>query len=201
MIVQRSGLYVPLDVPHPSGLGDVINTCFRFTGDDKRTAIDVGAYVGEWTISFAHHFDFVVAFEPISSSFECLIKNTVAYVNVTRRNEAVWQSESQVVMRLRDVQKPWSWETGPSAKSKQTTVDTTTIDALRIECVDFIKVNVNGSEFRVLKGAQETIQKCKPIVCINEEFDPHRNASAYLRHLGMQLFWSKDNTFLFGWPL
>lgn len=44
------------------------------------------------------------------------------------------------------------------------TVNVNTLDSYNFENVDIIKVDVEGYEFPVLKGGEQTIRKCRPIV-------------------------------------
>jgi FkbM family methyltransferase len=46
------------------------------------------------------------------------------------------------------------------------TVPMVSIDSLKLERLDFLKLDVEGMEMEVLKGAAETIQRCKPIMLI-----------------------------------
>jgi FkbM family methyltransferase len=43
-------------------------------------------------------------------------------------------------------------------------VELTTIDALNLEKVDFMKIDVEGYESLVIEGALNTIKKCKPLI-------------------------------------
>src|SRR3990172_270100 len=168
----------------------------------KKTAIDVGAYVGECTTHLSRRFEFVMAFEPIGSNFKKLEQRIkeAHLVNVTVRQEALGSRAGKAVMHCKDLLFPArGWRTGPSAVGMQEVVDITTIDTLRLPDVNFIKINTNGNEYRVVKGATETIRKCKPIVLLNEDMDPHRYASTNLLHLDMKQIAVSNRTFLFGW--
>lgn len=52
------------------------------------------------------------------------------------------------------------------SKTKYTlhTVTVNTLDSYKFENVDIIKVDVEGYEFPVLKGAEQTIRNCRPVV-------------------------------------
>jgi hypothetical protein len=53
------------------------------------------------------------------------------------------------------------------------------LDKLNFNEVNYIKVDCEGYEFRVLQGAEETIKRCKPIVVIEQK--PH---DAYSKQYG-----------------
>lgn len=173
---------------------------------ERRTAIEAGAYIGKYTKHLASKFEFVLAFEPIKENFERLERGVQHdhLVNVTIRQEALGSRPGKAVMNCKDTAKPYSWCTGPCAvgnlgSEAQTIVDLTTIDSLHLRDVDFITLDVNGAEYRVLKGAVETIQRCKPIILLCEDKDPHRFACVFLKHLDMKQIAVSNRTFVFGW--
>lgn len=53
-------------------------------------------------------------------------------------------------------------------------IEIKTLDEFKIERADFIKIDVEGFEMEVLKGAINTIRICKPVIMI-EVFEPKRN--------------------------
>ena len=52
-----------------------------------------------------------------------------------------------------------------------------TLDAFRIGDLDFLKIDCEGYELEVLKGARETLARCRP--CIIVEQKPHKLAANY----------------------
>jgi FkbM family methyltransferase len=76
------------------------------------------------------------------SSFH-LVKNALAYSGIKRRSYAVSDPDVEKI-----------------------TVETKTLDELipADYCIDFIKIDVEGGEFDVLKGAEIVLTRCKPIV-------------------------------------
>ena len=75
-------------------------------------------------------------------------------------------------------------------------VEVTTLDALiaRHGVPAFIKIDVEGFELPVVQGAVETLQRCRPLILVeqagNEEKHfgrPRDEASAFLEDLGMEL--------------
>ena len=61
-------------------------------------------------------------------------------------------------------------------------VQSITIDNLQLDRVDFIKVDAQGFEARVLKGGTETIKKFLPVIYFKESNAPLQTP-AYGRHL------------------
>jgi FkbM family methyltransferase len=72
-------------------------------------------------------------------------------------------------------------------------VDLITIDSLNLPSVGLIKLDIQGSELIALKGAAETIQRCRPVVLIEEKpiggYEANiahiAEAAAFLNTLGM----------------
>lgn len=51
-------------------------------------------------------------------------------------------------------------------KAPTSIVEKVYIDSLRLERVDFIKLDIEGMELRALNGAQDTIERCKPALWV-----------------------------------
>lgn len=214
MIQLDSGYYVPSSTygdrffaelePRtklPTYNYELIGKCLEVTKGRRNVVLDVGAYLGSWTLRLASiGFDFVLAFEPIPSNFACLRKNVdhMNLVNVTCVQAALLDTAGQCVMSQFRTDRPYAWSVGDRGIGKAIHVDSTTIDTLDIPA-DLIKLRTNGSEFRILKGAVKTLAKHKPFVLVCENYDPHRKASTFLRGQGMKQLWWHQRTYLFGW--
>lgn len=75
-----------------------------------------------------------------------------------------------------------------SDASATSTTEIKKLDDFNIGQVHFIKIDVEGFEEEVLKGARETISRCKPVVMI-EVFDNSRaSVNALMGQYGYQLF-------------
>jgi hypothetical protein len=74
-------------------------------------------------------------------------------------------------------------------------VHQTSIDSLamhhNIQTVDFIKMDIQGAEIDLLKGARNTIQKSKPIIFTEatEEFLSIKQLFDYLSDLGYSVYY------------
>jgi hypothetical protein len=55
----------------------------------------------------------------------------------------------------------------------------TRLDSLEFPVVDYIKIDCEGFEYRVLQGAEQTIRRCRPVVVIEQK--PH---DAYSKDYG-----------------
>lgn len=77
-----------------------------------------------------------------------------------------------------------------------------TIDSMGLR-VDFIKIDVEGSELEVLRGASETIARCSPVIlaeCL-EKTEPSASLEAqeriapFFRERGYRMFWLRSRLF------
>lgn len=186
-----------------------IDCCQGFKKD--RLAIDVGAYIGLWTTYLAGSFERVMAFEPIDEHLVLLRRNTENQSNVVCRAMAVADRVAGGAMRKKKFDFPvpdaWTLLQYPtpgligeeSIDGTRAVVPITTLDALALQNVDFIKINTNGGEYEVVVGAFTTIREQKPLVLVSEKLDPHRRASRLLKYYGMQELLVWDRNYLFGW--
>ena len=124
----------------------------RTTKQYMNTVIDVGAWCGTWSKAIEPFAKKVIAFEPDSVHFECLQRNCV--VNCDARMEAVGSEIKQISLTEDNF-------TQAKRIEKQGDINMTTLDKLQIKDVDMIKIDVEGYEMEVLKGAEKTLDSVK----------------------------------------
>ena len=78
------------------------------------------------------------------------------------------------------------------------TVQMISLDSLQLSDVSVMKIDVEGAEDRVIEGARETIQSCKPTIIIEIIPGPNREATIKnLQNMGYTVTCiSKDHDFL-----
>ncbi|HOC39064.1 MAG TPA: FkbM family methyltransferase, partial [Thermodesulfobacteriota bacterium] len=131
--------------------------------------LDLGANVGVYTISAAQRVGSqgrVVAVEPARSTFELLSKSAAGFPMVAPLNVAVGEQSGWGNMAIDN--------NGPEMnrvilnQENSEAVEITTVDALAerlgIDAFDIIKIDVEGSEFNMLKGARNIIGEKAPII-------------------------------------
>lgn len=134
--------------------------------DRRRTMIDCGAHIGLWSYNFAHWFRNIAAFEPVEAHRECWIKNVApGPANMCLYVEALGDREDMVTIRVNPVSSGDSWVKGKG------TVPMKTLDSFGFEDVDFIKVDAEGYEEFILRGAEFTLVHWKPVVCVEQKRD------------------------------
>lgn len=145
---------------------------------ESKVALDIGAHCGLWAKVMAKHFRYVHAFEPAPDSFQCLIENLKDCHNVTLHCTAVGEGVGRGSMHD-DVSKPTRigntgarfWRPDPEGD-----ILMTYIDRLCFHDVGFVKIDVEGQELYVLKGARETLGKWHPAVILEIGKAPDRKS-------------------------
>jgi FkbM family methyltransferase len=180
-------------------------------------ALDVGAHVGSWTRQMAADFLAVHAFEPVAENYLCLHKNTKEFPNVTLHGFGLSSFEKEVFFE------PGPHNSGqfhilahlPADRHlppKTTTSDVMPLDKvyeisdLHLNGLDFLKVDVEGHEVHVLKGAEKTIMKYKPVILIEQnglaaKYYGLKDSAAkdFLLTLGMKLVDTVNKDLIFAW--
>lgn len=178
-----------------------------------RMAIDGGAHVGSWTLEMSRRFDSVWAFEPHPETFECLEANAKEWrLENPGRNVEIGLHQCGLGaeagrMGMADDTKYAGGNTGGRHLKGDGSIAVRPLDVFRLEVLDFFKLDVEGFEYFALKGAQETIKRCRPVVMIE---DKHRMAFRYglepgvagrfLYKLGMIEVEAFGADRVFGWP-
>jgi len=117
-----------------------------------KTVIDVGAWCGTWAKAIEPFAEKVIAFEPDKTHFECLQRNCT--INCTPRMEAVGA-------QLQDVSLTEDNFTQAKRVDEKGNIRMITLDHMAYEDVDMIKIDVEGYEMEVLKGATKTLESVK----------------------------------------
>jgi len=153
---------------------------------DGDVVIDAGANIGVFSAKVAHEFPNakIYAAEPTKETFGVLAKNTQPYPNVICVNSGLSDREEKKELsrydnhpgtaRMDDAKVPAH---DPKYGHIVTeTASLTTIDALvmsrQIPRVDFIKMDTEGYEAKILLGARETIKEWKPVIVMSAYHAP-----------------------------
>lgn len=185
-------------VYQPSHLGEVFNATLRRRG----VAIDVGSHIGFWSFFLAMKFEKVEAFEPDTEYRECFAVNCTA-PNITLHSTALGDTTGMVKLTRHKYNSGQSHidEVGdPSAVE----IPIAPLDFYGFPKVDFIKIDVEGYEYKVLLGAEKTLLKHKPVVIIEQKnilrYGAKRHdAREYLESLGAVLVRQVVDDCIMGW--
>jgi FkbM family methyltransferase len=129
------------------------------------TVVDAGAFIGDHTVFYARcvgSAGHVHAFEPNTQAFECLHYNTRA-LPVTCHNAGLSNTAASATVCKDD-------NAGASHLSDGQGCRVFPLDDLALPRLDFIKLDIEGFEVMALRGARDTIQRCRPtmLVEVNE---------------------------------
>ena len=113
-----------------------------------KTVIDIGAWCGTWAKAMEPFAKKVIAFEPDKVHFACLERNCT--INCDPRQEAVGSENKHISLTEDDF-------TQAKRVEKEGDIRMVTLDSLAYENVDLIKIDVEGYEMEVLKGADNTL--------------------------------------------
>ena len=130
--------------------------------------LDIGANVGSHAINFARQADLVYAFEPHPHTYWNLCANILI-------NSAYNVSPLQCALSSEDGQTT-VWNIDPKQRNtamgneigkpigNDIPVVMARVDSLGLKNIYFIKIDVEGHEVEVLKGAEKTLREQSPIV-------------------------------------
>ena len=146
-----------------------------FLVNKEQQAVDIGANKGVYTHQLAKLVPFVHAFEPNPKIFNILTrglpKNAKAY-------DAALSDESgtgELLVPLSGRKQAYSNQGASLSRQKVSgehgvvQIETRTLDSYSLDNIGFIKIDVEGYEHAVLKGAKETLMRCRPTMLIELE--------------------------------
>jgi FkbM family methyltransferase len=110
------------------------------------------------------NFTTVLAFEPLAENRECFELNLKGK-DVTLYPYALGSSTSTIEIELA------AQNSGKSHISKNSTgvACMTTLDSFNIQDVGFIKIDVEGYEYEVIQGAEQTIKTFRPVIIVEQK--------------------------------
>jgi FkbM family methyltransferase len=160
----------------------------HFTPKQGDIVVDIGAHIGLYTIISSKRVGTkgkVVAIEADPGNFEMLNRNIKLnqLTNVIPLNYAVYSKETKIKLYLPSGESGFTkyntiMSNWVNTEDKFVEVNANTLDYLlqlnqiREEQVNWIKIDVEGAEFEVLKGAQNVLSKSKDIALLMELHGP-----------------------------
>jgi FkbM family methyltransferase len=152
---------------------DLVKTFERETHAGKNV-LDVGANLGLHTILLSRHVSRigqggkVIAIEPHPEIFPFTDFNCSALANVQCINKAASDVDGSLFYMPSILTSANAGGVSLVAERQEGMfpVESVTIDSLAIDNVGFMKVDVEGHELCCLKGAMETIRRCRPTMVI-----------------------------------
>lgn len=141
----------PYTLRHVQMLETTLEFCKSF-----RTAVQAGGSIGYWPQRMGEVFERVTTFEPEPTMNWCLVHNLAHQRNIDVRPEALGSERKKCGIQLSGF--------GSHFITSGDSVDMIRLDDLELFDVDLIQLDVEGYEEEVLRGAQETVKKYRPII-------------------------------------
>jgi FkbM family methyltransferase len=143
-----------------------------------RTALDIGCRVGEYTCHLQQDFNHVFAFDP---NLWRAFRFNVDLHKVTHFQCALGDEVGEIQM--------FGGTHSESTGGKPSTVPVFTLDMFEFKDVDYIKIDVEGFEKKVLLGARRTLDRYDPLIVIEQNHvvldkDEQYSAKRYLEDIG-----------------
>jgi FkbM family methyltransferase len=151
--------------PYPRELSIVKDYLTRYPSRNN-TFIDVGGHIGTTSLPYSRLFKTVIAFEPNTVSYNFFKANialnkctnvSVTHKGVLNRNgfcKVVKHGDNSGCFYIKDC-----------SADEESAVEVTKLDDIDyVAPVDFIKIDTEGSELRVLEGAQSILSTYHPLV-------------------------------------
>ncbi len=160
------GFYLNLEYFEP----ETYNIIRRTTG---KTFIDVGANAGGYSIRFSSNFEQIIAIEPDSRAFSVLLRNiklnsieNISPLNISVSNfigkaKLYYKTTSTQVSSLN---RNWRYLKDQKVISEEVNVSTLDKITSNINEISLLKIDAEGEAYKILLGAENTLEKTKAII-------------------------------------
>lgn len=189
MLVKNRPLWVVSklrgsDIAMPLNLGDYVQYWMYMDGIydvplyiflrnrlQGKVFIDIGANVGNFTLSLFDVAKHIYAIEASEANFSFLNANIVKHKisNITVLHRAVAAKDNETITLYHSIHATASDSmfvpTDHSEKVKTVTLDTF-VSKQKLLQLDYIKIDVEGAELEILKGAKNTLTRFKPTLIV-----------------------------------
>lgn len=151
--------------------------------------VDVGANIGMLTVPLAKLGAKVFAFEPQPQMYELLRENVEQNgLEVQTNQYALGAAAGHAALPPIDYDAPDNFGGVPLLPGDGIIVGT--LDSMNLLHCKLIKIDVEGMEAEVLKGAKETIKRCYPLLYVeNDRLDRSVALITLINELGYEMWW------------
>ena len=143
-----------------SGNIEIIKDYIKLTNRNN-TYIDVGVNIATHSIVFSKLFNNIIAFEPDPINYKISKENIIINnrPNIKLYNKALGSKNKMVT-----TEKHSDHSRGCIITKDGGNIEAITLDSLNLKGIDYLKIDVEGHELDVLKGAIRTIKNNRPII-------------------------------------
>jgi FkbM family methyltransferase len=205
-IASYGGLKIAFPYEEDPSFDDVWlrDVYFPYQPRGNDVVMDVGAHMGFFTLKVAREVAKVIAVEPDPANFRLLVFNVKVNgldQKVCLENSAVGERDGSIFL---DRGGYGVGRTKATSERTECEVNMKAVDSLvdesGLDRLDLIKVDTEGYELKVLKGARSTLRKFKPRVLLAAYhfYKEHVGLVDYLRKLNYVVEWYRVPLFLSG---
>jgi hypothetical protein len=163
-LIQRRGWWVPakdqvaLDIilREVNDLAEILPLC-----KDYRRVVQAGGNVGIWPKALSEKFRAVHTFEPDVDNYAALIQNTAGVINILRTRGGLGDCFDTGAMDHIDPD-----NIGAHQIKDGNDFQIMPIDSFEYDDVDLIQLDIEGFEHFAMLGAEDTIDRCSPVICL-----------------------------------
>lgn len=161
---------------------------------NHRIILDIGANIGNHTLYFSRFLKhtYIYAFEPVPENFEVLEKNCAGLPDIFLSTVALSDKAETIPMSAN------TRNMGMSSYDINGKIQATAypLDMYEFEDVSLIKIDVENYEPQVLAGAAKTIQRNKPLILIEDNYNQYESL---LPDYEIIAGWEGSKTYLYKW--
>ncbi len=160
----------------------------------QNTIVDVGANIGNHALYFANFLQNrkIICFEPVPDNFNLLQKNLNPYPNTQLYQLALSDKKENLKVKPN----PDNMGASKVDQSGNLKVNAITLDSLKLQNITLLKIDVENYEPQVLEGAKDTIERCHPLILIE---DGNLSYAKLLPDYELEMSWPKHKTYLYRW--
>jgi len=196
MLYNHHDMYVGRSIEQYGEFSEGETLLFKQLIHPHQVVLDIGANIGAHTLFFSQQVGeqgLVLAFEPQRIVYQTLCANIAlnAITNVHCYQAALGEQIGQIKVPILDYNQTGNYG-GLSLDHQNNgeTVPVMTVDNFNLPACHLMKIDVEGMEETVLKGAIKTIEKYRPILYVeNDREQKSASLIQFLLNLSYRLYW------------
>lgn len=147
----------------------------RAVANDSEVVLDIGANIGCTALLLGEFSKEVYAFEPSPTTFAFLKSNISrsGLTNIFLQNIGLGAESYESTLTFAPSNRSGGFVSNQTQASAGHTIEKIVIrqldefvNSLNLKKIDFVKIDVEGFEGHVLRGATQTLSSCKPVVVL-----------------------------------
>ena len=140
---------------------------FKLTGG-RGTVVQAGANCGYFPVKLSEQYEQVITYEPIPEIYKLAHKNIVKH---GATNVKLYQMglASEAITAIIDNFEENNLGATSIVENDEGIIECMSIDNLFLDDVSLIWLDIEGMEAEALRGAVNTIQRCKPVIVVENK--------------------------------